>query len=187
MNTNSLSLWELIREDLATHDGDWLRPGFIAIAGYRFGVWRMNVRWTVLRQFLSFLYRVLYRKSAYVHGIEIPYTASIGRRVKIEHQHGIVVHGDSVIGDDCILRQGVTLGIRDERYSQSAPRLGKRVSVGAGAKILGAVCIGNDAKIGANAVVLDDVPAGCTAVGIPARIVSRPIVHTETKFEEAAT
>jgi serine O-acetyltransferase len=91
--------------------------------------------------------------------------------VIFEHQGAVVIHGDSVIGDDSIIRQGVTLGNRRMDRPHDAPKLGRRVNVGAGAKILGAVSIGDDAVIGANAVVLEDVPAGALAVGVPARIV----------------
>jgi GT2 family glycosyltransferase len=92
----------------------------------------------------------------------------------IEHQSGIIVHGYCRIGDECVLRQGVTLGNRRPEESYAAPILLNRVDVGAGAKILGQVTIGNDAQIGANAVVLDNVPAGGLAVGVPAKIIERP-------------
>jgi serine O-acetyltransferase len=92
--------------------------------------------------------------------------------VVIEHQGCIVIHGNCEIGDDCIIRQGVTLGNRNLDRPFDAPRLGRRVNVGAGAKILGAVDVGDGAAIGANAVVLEDVPAGDLAVGVPARIQS---------------
>jgi serine O-acetyltransferase len=108
-----------------------------------------------------------------VYGIELPYSVKLGQRVVIEHAGAIVIHGSAEIGDECILRQGVTLGNRYLEKPFDAPRLGKRVNVGAGAKILGAVYVGDDAQIGANAVVLCDVPAGATAVGIPARIIAR--------------
>ncbi len=173
MNANSTQpLWASIVEDYRTHESDWHRPGFRAIACYRFGVWRMGVRIRPLRMFLSFVYKALYRHCAYVYGIEVPYTARIGRRVKFEHQHGIVIHGACVIGDDCVIRQGVTLGIKDEHFPNDAPRLGMRVSIGAGAKLMGAIRVGNDVRVGANAVVLQDVPSNCTVVGIPARVVS---------------
>jgi serine O-acetyltransferase len=97
----------------------------------------------------------------------------VGRRVIIEHQSGIVIHGDAVIGDDCIIRQGVTIGNRRLNRPLDAPRLGNRVSVGAGAKLLGSIHVGDGAQIGANAVVFEDVPAGAAAVGVPARIVQR--------------
>lgn len=169
--TASPGLFALIKEDYRSHGCDWHRPGFKAMAVYRFGVWRMKIRPFLIRGGLSVLYRMMFRRCAHVYGIEVPFTAKVGRRVIFEHQHGIVVHGGSVIGDDCIIRHGVTLGIRDEGRLTEAPTLGARVSVGAGAKILGAVRIGDDVKIGANAVVLRDIPSSCVAVGIPARII----------------
>jgi serine acetyltransferase len=165
-----LSLWQQIREDWEAHGRDWTKPGFRAVAVYRFGVWRMQVEPKVLRAPLSLLYRSLYRKVRNGYGIDLPYTVKLGRRVVIEHQNGIIIHGYSVIGDDSIIRQGVTLGNRYLDRPYDAPKLGARVNVGAGAKILGDVTIGDDASIGANAVVLSDVPAGQTAVGIPAKL-----------------
>jgi len=130
---------------------------------------QVQPRW--LRAPLSILYRMLYRHVRNVYGIDLPYTVQLGRRVVIEHQGAIVIHGNAIIGDESILRQGVTLGNRYLKRPLEAPRLGKRVNVGAGAKILGAVILGDDAQIGANAVILTDVPAGATAVGNPARII----------------
>jgi len=163
-------LFSEIRRDWAANGRDWTRPGFQALAQYRFGVWRMEVRPKLLRAPFSLLYRMLYRRSRNIHGIELPYSAKVGSGVVIEHQHGIVVHGAAEIGDGCILRQGVTIGNRSLDDPHGAPVLGKNVNVGAGAKILGKVKIGDNANIGANAVVLHDVPTGATAVGIPARI-----------------
>ena len=114
---------------------------------------------------------MLYRKCRNHYGIELPYNAKIGRRVIFEHQHGIVIHGNCEIGDDCYIRQGCTLGNRSLDRIHDAPKLGERVNVGAGAKILGAVTLGDGSSVGANAVVLCDVPAGATAVGIPAKII----------------
>ena len=129
----------------------------------------MGIRPKLLRAPLSLLYRALFRRCRNIYGIELPYSVRLGRRVIIEHQAGIVVHGNAVIGDDCVLRQGVTIGNNGVDRLQDAPVIGQRVNIGAGAKILGPVCIGDDAVIGANAVVLHDVPAGTTVVGIPAR------------------
>lgn len=164
-----LGLLGQILEDWEAHGRDWTRPGFRAVAVHRFGNWRMKIRRKVLRAPFSVLYRALYRGVRNFYGIELPYTTRLGRRVVFEHQHGIVIHGYSVIGDECIIRQGVTLGNRGVERPLDAPRLGNRVSVGAGAKILGGVSIGDDAKIGANAVVTRDVPPSAVAVGIPAR------------------
>jgi serine O-acetyltransferase len=163
----------LIREDFEAHGRDATRPGFQAVAVYRFGVWRMGVEPKALRAPFSVLYRALYRSVRNLYGIELPYSAKVGRRVIFEHQHGIVVHGETVIGDDCIIRQGVTLGIRNMDRLTEAPVLGRGVNVGAGAKIIGNVHIGDGAAIGANAVVLKDVPAGALAIGVPAQLTPR--------------
>ncbi len=170
--TPALGLWQQIKEDWIAHGRDWTRPGFRAVAVHRFGVWRMKIKPLLLRAPFSILYRALFRKVRNTYGIELPYTVQLGRRVIIEHQSAIVIHGDCVIGDDCIIRQGVTMGNRYLDRPFDAPKLGKRVNVGAGAKIFGNVTIGDGANIGANAVVLCDVPAGATAVGIPAKIIS---------------
>lgn len=168
-----LPLLQILREDYRSHGCDWTKPGFRAVAIHRFGVWRMQIRSRFLRAPFSFLYKVLFRRCRNRYGIELPFTVRLGRRVIVEHQSGIVVHGCSRIGDDCILRQGVTLGNRNLDRPLEAPTLGARVNVGAGAKILGPVTIGDDAVIGANAVVLIDVPPGALAAGVPARLVPK--------------
>ncbi len=168
----ALSLWQQIKEDWIAHGKDWTKPGFRAVAVLRFGVWRMKIQSKLLRAPFSIFYRMLYRKVRNTYGIELPYTVQLGRRVIIEHQGAIVIHGDCAIGDDSIIRQGVTLGNRYLDRPFDAPKLGKCVNVGAGAKIFGNVTIGHGANIGANAVVLCDVPAGATAVGIPAKIIN---------------
>lgn len=168
-----MGLRALIAEDYRAHGRDWTRPGFRTMAVYRFGVWRMGVRPKLLRAPLSVLYRAAFRYCRNVYGIELPYSATVGRGVVIEHQGGIVIHGATTIGDRCIIRQNCTLGIRSMTALADAPILEEGVNVGAGAVILGRVRIGAGAAIGANAVVLQDVPAGALAVGVPARIVSQ--------------
>lgn len=170
--TTDLGFWQQIKEDWVAHGRDWTKPGFRAVAVQRFGVWRMTIKPLLLRAPLSILYRSLFRKIRNSYGIELPYTVQLGRRVIIEHQSGIVIHGYCSIGDDSIIRQGVTMGNRYLDRPFDAPKLGKRVNVGAGAKIFGNVTIGDDVNIGANAVVLSDIPSGKTAVGIPAKIIS---------------
>jgi serine O-acetyltransferase len=166
-----LGLFAQIREDWIAHGRDWTRPGFRAVAVHRFGNWRMGVRPKLLRAPLSVLYRTMFRKCRNVYGIELPYSVKLGRRVVFEHQGGVVIHGNCEIGDDSIIRQGVTLGNRTPDRPLDAPRLGRRVNVGAGAVIIGAITLGDDAQVGANAVVLKDVPAKAMAVGVPARII----------------
>ncbi len=168
-----MKLWAQIADDYRANGRDWTKPGFRALAVYRFGVWRMTVNPKLLRAPLSVLYRMAFRRCRNVYGIELPYSALIGRGVIIEHQGGIVVHGCTTIGDGCTIRQNCTFGIRDKSDLSAAPILGKGVDVGAGAVILGRVSVGDGAVVGANAVVLCDVPASALAVGIPARIVVR--------------
>ena len=105
-------------------------------------------------------------------GIEIHPGATIGRRVFIDHGMGIVIGETAEIGDDCTLYHGVTLGGTSWKKGKRHPTLGRGVVIGAGAKVLGPIEIGDGAKIGSNAVVVRDVPADATAVGIPARIVT---------------
>ncbi len=163
-----MSWWSEVREDLANHGGDSSLPGFRAVAVHRFGRWCMSERsWRA--RLARPVYRFLYRRVRNRYGIELPWSVRLGRGVVFEHQSGIVIHGLATIGDGCIIRQGVTLGIRHLERNDDAPELGEDVNVGAGAKILGAVRVGDAAVIGANAVVVDDVLSRTTVVGIPAR------------------
>lgn len=164
-------LMDVIHEDWTAHGRDWTRPGFRALAVYRLGAWKNTIESRMVRAPISFLHRFLFRRMRNVYGIELPFSAQIGRRVIFEHQGGVVVHGAAVIGNGCIIRQGVTIGMRHLEAAFDAPRLGNSVSIGAGAAILGKLTVGDGANIGANSVVLEDVPKGATAVGVPARII----------------
>ena len=106
-------------------------------------------------------------------GIEIRPAATIGRRLFIDHGTGVVIGETTIIGDDCTLYQGVTLGGTGKDKGKRHPTLGNNVMVGAGAKVHGPIEIGNDVRIAAGAVVLQDIPSESTAVGVPARVVRR--------------
>jgi len=162
----------LIKESWLAHGRDWTKPGFRAVVICLFGQWRMGIKLKFIRAPFSVVYRFFYRYVRNHYGIELPYTVTLGERVILEHQHGIVIHGNVVIGDDTVIRQGVTIGNRYISAPEEAPIIGERVNIGAGAKLIGNITIGNDASIGANAVVLSDVPEGATVVGIPAKIIS---------------
>jgi len=141
-------------------------PGLHALAWHRavtHPLWRAGLRWFA---------RWLSHWSRFATGIEIHPGASIGRRVFIDHGMGVVIGETAVIGDDCTLYHGVTLGGTSWKKGKRHPTLGASVVIGAGAKILGPVDVGDGAKIGSNAVVVRDVPPGATAVGIPARVVT---------------
>jgi serine O-acetyltransferase len=102
--------------------------------------------------------------------------ATLGRKLMLPHPNGVVIHEEAVIGDDCMIMQQVTIGMVGEGQ---VPKIGNRVYIGAGAKVIGKLTVGDDARIGANAVVTKDVPANGTAVGVPARVIDR--AHEETK------
>lgn len=168
-----------IKEDWVAHGRDWTKPGFRAVAVHRFGNWRMEITKKILRAPFSLIYRYLYRRIRNRYGIELPYTVKLGRRVIIEHQGAIVVHGNTEIGNDCVIRQGVTLGNRYLDRPSDAPLIEELVNIGAGAKVLGAVKIGLGATIGANAVVLHNVESKQTVVGIPAKPIGNSRKHHE--------
>jgi serine O-acetyltransferase len=161
-----------IRQHWVDHNRDFTRRGFWALAVYRFGRWRYTVRPSLLRRFLSVVYKLLRLLAEMLCGIEIPCEVVIGQHFIIEHTGAIVISGDAVFGDNCIIRQGVTVGLR-HTGQRGSPTLGNRVDIGAGAVLLGKIHVGDDVAIGANAVVLTDVPPRSIAVGVPARIIPR--------------
>jgi serine O-acetyltransferase len=170
-----------LREAWITYDRNpWQRQLWV-MAVYFFGRWRYRIKLRIIRAPFSFLYRVLKAICEVLTGIELPCETQVGRRLRIEHCGDIVVSGDAVIGDDVVIRNGVTIGLR-RTGERGSPRIGSRVDIGAGAKLLGPITIGEDAVIGANAVVLDDVPSGSIAVGIPARC--RPRLVRPTRRQE---
>ena len=161
-------MFDNLRQDLETYRGDWSRQGFWVMVVYRFGRWRYSIR----SKPFSLLYKILYKFIQIITGIELPCEVEIGKNFRIDHFGGIIVSGFASFGDNCVIRDGVTVGLRrvDE---PSAPRIGNNVDIGTGAKLLGGITIGDNVSIGANAVVLRDVPANSIAVGVPARIKAR--------------
>ncbi|HEX5141825.1 MAG TPA: serine O-acetyltransferase [Dehalococcoidia bacterium] len=166
---HELGLWEILSEDKRTNQESLLRPGFHALVMYRLGNWAMRSprRKPLLKvaKLMRFLVRNFY-------GIEMYWEANIGRRFVIGHQGAMVVHQYCTIGDDCTIRQGVTIGAAGEFNPAEAPVLGNNVDVGAGAAILGRVRVGNNVRIGPNAVVMQDVPDNSTVFAAPSRTVS---------------
>lgn len=139
-------------------------PGFHAVLIHRVShwLWGQGLRWA--GRYVSFLGR-------WLTGIEIHPGAQIGRRFFIDHGMGVVIGETAVIGDDCTLYHGVTLGGTSWDKGKRHPTLGNGVVIGAGAKVLGPIEIGDGARVGSNSVVVKPVPAGVTVVGIPAHIV----------------
>ena len=139
-------------------------PGLHALLLHRAShwLWTHRLRWAA--RFLSHIGRFL-------TGIEIHPGATIGRRVFIDHGMGVVIGETAEIGDDCTLYHGVTLGGTSWNKGKRHPTLGRNVVIGAGAKIIGPITVGDGARVGSNAVVVKNVPPGATAVGIPARVI----------------
>ncbi len=154
-------------------------PGIHAILLHRLAAWQWRLGWKWLARFTAYFGR-------WATGIEIHPGAQIGRRVFIDHGMGVVIGETAVVGDDCTLYHQVTLGGTSWNKGKRHPTLGRGVVVGAGAKILGPITIGEGAKVGSNAVVVKDVPDGATAVGIPARIVSPQPEPADTAASSSA-
>ena len=141
-------------------------PGVHALIIHRLSHWVWGKRFFWIARFISHIGR-------WLTGIEIHPGATIGRRVFIDHGMGVVIGETAVIGDDCTLYHGVTLGGTSWNKGKRHPTLEQGVVIGAGAKVLGPIIVGKGAKIGSNAVVVKDVPENATAVGIPARILEQ--------------
>lgn len=169
-------MWERLREDLDAGIGrdpavDTRSEMFFASSGlhaiwiHRLAhqIWQRGGRSRLAARMLSQFARA-------VTGVEIHPGAQIGRRLFIDHGMGVVIGETSEIGDDVMLYHGVTLGGRSMQRVKRHPTVGNNVTIGTGARVLGPVTVGDDAAIGANAVVVKDVPAGSTAVGVPATV-----------------
>ena len=165
-------MFENIKADFNAHGRDCGAQGFWAMVVYRFGRWRYGVRPALLRKALSLLYKMLFKLVQIITGIELPCEAVVGQNFVIDHFGGIIVSGYARFGDNCRIRNGVTVGLR-RVDDPSAPVIGNNVDVGAGAKLLGPITVGDNVVIGANAVVLQDVPANSIAVGVPAIVKPR--------------
>jgi serine O-acetyltransferase len=159
-------------------------PGFHALLFYRFAHWLHSFEIVLLPRLISHL-------SRFLTGVEIHPGAAIGKGVFIDHGMGVVIGETAIVGDYCLIYQGVTLGGTGKETGKRHPTLGEHVVVGAGAKILGNIEIGNYARVGAGSIVLRPVPAHCTAVGIPGRNICRtntqtcPLEHGEVPDIEA--
>ncbi|GAA1400487.1 MULTISPECIES: serine O-acetyltransferase EpsC [Oerskovia] len=164
----------VLREDLeaARHRDPAARSGLEVALVYPglHAVWTYRLTHRMWREpALRLPARVIAQIARAATGVEIHPGAKIGRRLFIDHGMGVVIGETAVVGDDVLLFHGSTLGGRSMKRGKRHPTLGDRVVVGAGAKILGPVWVGDDVQVGANAVVVKDVPAGSVAVGVPAR------------------
>lgn len=171
-NPSELSFWALVAEDLRTQEEGLWSQGFWALFWNRFGNWRMSVKLKVLRAPLSLLYALMVRLGERSGGIYLPYTVVVGRRVRLEHFGGMILVAQR-IGDDVTIRQNTTFGILRTSERGSRPVICDGVDIGVGVAILGPITVGERAVIGANAVVVRDVPSKVTVGGVPARVLKR--------------
>ncbi len=147
-------------------------PGLHALVAYRFAhrLYKWNI--PLVPRVISYLTRI-------ITGIEIHPGAEIGRRFFIDHGEGVVIGETTIIGDDVLIYQQVTLGGTGKESGKRHPTLGNNVIVGAGAKVLGNITIGDNVRIGAGSVVVEDVPEHSTVVGIPGRVVHRAVIDKQ--------
>ena len=155
----------------------FLYPGFKAVRMYRRAHWCYTHK-------LYFLARMISQHCVRRTNIEIHPGATIGRRLFIDHGTGVVIGETAVIGDDCILYQGVTLGGTGKDQGKRHPTLGNNVLVGAGAKVLGPFTIGDNSNVASGSIVLSEIPPNCTAVGIPAKIVKQDGIRVKDRLDQ---
>ena len=159
----------ILERDPAARNGFevfFLYSGFHALLWYR-------VSHFFYKHHLKFIARMISQWGRWATGVEIHPGAQIGRGLLIDHGMGVVIGETTIIGDNCTIYQGVTLGGTGKEKGKRHPTIGNNVMIGSGAKVLGPFTVGDHAKIAAGAVVLSEVPEDCTAVGIPARVVRR--------------
>lgn len=175
-----------LREIIATKERDpaaknyleiiLLYPGLHALIFYRVAHFLFNLK-------VPFLPRVVSQLARFLTGIEIHPAARIGRSLFIDHGMGVIIGETSIIGDNVTLYQGVTLGGTGKEKGKRHPTIGNNVVIGAGVKVLGNISIGDNSYVGANAVVIKDVPPNSTAVGVPARLTRQDGKKIEEKLD----
>lgn len=163
------------REDLVANRGQFFGTGYQALAVYRFGRW-CGRQDGVFGWLIGKVYTLAYLFIRNVYGVEIPQSAVIGRRLWLPHAVGVVISPQAQIGDDCMIRQNVTIGRFGFGRTRETPvpKLGNNVMVGPGAVIVGGVTVGDGARIGPNAVVMTDVPTGASAFVRSAGLLNSP-------------
>lgn len=180
-----MEFWQIVKEDLSEPSRQdpayrgivdllFCYPGVWALVNYRFAHFFYERGFKLIARAISGITRL-------ITGVDINPGAQIGRHVFFDHAAGLVIGETAIVGDCCLIYQGVTLGGVSLEHGKRHPTLERGVVVGAGAKVLGNITIGENSKIGANSVVVKDVAPNCTAVGVPARMVggcaSDPLAH----------
>jgi len=170
-----MPLRELWAEDFETHDRLWLEPGFWAVAVHRLAVRGQRAQSALLRRPLSLAHQLLSTGVDWMWGIRVPASTQVGRRVRIWH-HGSILLNARSIGNDVHIRQDTTLGPvrdRDAQKPDCLPVVEDNVDIGSGACVLGSVHVGKGSFVGANSVVIQEVPPGAIVFGVPARIIPK--------------
>jgi len=157
-----------VRSAYRRHGSSILNPAFWAVGNYYLGRWALTIKFPPFRWLASKIYGLNLFLILITCGIRLYRETKIGKDLHLIHSGNIQIHPKTVIGDRCGIQQDVTMGTNMER--KGAPVIGNDVYLGAGAKILGNVIIGDGARIAANSLVINDVPPGATAIGVPARI-----------------
>jgi serine O-acetyltransferase len=177
-----------LRKDFRRHHSSLGAPTVWAVAVYRFGVWGRELQNPIIKTVASKAYGAMFLGVQLATGIVINREARIGSDFYLIHHGNTKIHPGVVIGEGCAIMHDVTIGTNMER--PGVPRLGNNVFVGAGAKILGPITIGDGARVAANSLVISDVPAGMTAIGVPARVLQytgRPAPSAAASAEAGAT
>lgn len=172
-SADELPLRQLLAEDFATHDRLWLEPGFWAVAAHRIGRRLERLAPLALRRPVGMAQKAMTTAVDWLWGINLPASTRVGRRLRIWHHGAIVLHARS-IGDDVHVRHDTTLGavrMADADKADNLPVIEDGVDIGSGACVLGNVRLGKGAFVGANSVVLQEVPPGAVVFGVPARTI----------------
>ena len=172
---DELSLREVLAEDFDAYGRRWVEPGLWAVAVHRLGARADRAATPLLRRPLGLAHKVLFTTVDWLWGIHLPLTTQVGRRVRIWHNGSIFLNARS-IGNDVQIRHDTTLGsvrMKDSARRELLPTIEDGAEIGSGACILGGVNLGRGAVVGANAVVLQSVPAGATVFGVPAKIMPK--------------
>ena len=169
-NPEGIGLMDLIREDFQTYDRKVFAQGFWVLFWHRLGNARMGIRWKPLRTIFSLMYKFMFKVTQWLCGISLSYAVPVGRHVKLEHFGGMILAARA-IGNGVVIRQNTTIGIASVQDTESLPVIGDGVDIGVGAAVLGNIKVEKNAVIGANAVVIKDVPPGAIVGGVPARII----------------
>lgn len=183
MAINPKTAWKLLKEDLDTalrRDPAAASPLEVALTypGVH-ALWAHRVSHSLWKRGARLPARILSSMSRSATGVDIHPAALIGRRVFIDHATGVVIGATAEVGEDVVIFHGVTLGGVSMSPGKRHPTVGNHVMIGAGAKVLGPITIGEGVKVGANAVVVKDVPHGSVAIGVPARIIPKPGADTK--------